>query len=187
MHGTRITCLTIKTVRLVRFNFSDTICWITAVQFSRMYSLLYAFWQKCSVCTWHQVKLWYDGCCRAVRGQIGTHVWLLLEIPPKNIHIYKLKEGSSRLDREQELRSQLSSQGLLNPVISCPNMEGVKDYSVGVQCTVLSRTFAAHFLHKRCWITWNVKRRLVRSRLHTYVCTTYAHTTIKETEEVVYS
>ena len=33
---------------------------------------------------------------------------------------------------QQELRSHLSPQGLLNPVISCPNMEGVKDSNVGV-------------------------------------------------------
>ena len=43
MHGTTITCLTIKTVlKMGCFNFDDRICGVTANQFSRMYSMLYS-------------------------------------------------------------------------------------------------------------------------------------------------
>ena len=43
MHGTKITCLTIKTVfKMGCLNFHDTICRVTADQFSRMYSMLYS-------------------------------------------------------------------------------------------------------------------------------------------------
>ena len=43
---------------------------------------------------------------------------------PKIYHVYKLKGGSRRLDQEL---SHLVSQGLLNPDITLPNLEGVKD------------------------------------------------------------
>ena len=43
MHGTRTTCLTIKTVfKMGCLNFHDTISGVTADQFSRMYSMLYS-------------------------------------------------------------------------------------------------------------------------------------------------
>ena len=50
------------------------------------------------------------------------------------LHTCKLIEGSSRLDQDiTGTKKALITQGFLNPVISCPNMEGVKDMQVSIK------------------------------------------------------
>ena len=52
-----------------------------------------------------------------------------------------LLDGSSRLDWDiTGTKKLLIVTGLLNPVISCPNMEGVKDSNVGVNKLALLQT-----------------------------------------------
>ena len=56
------------------------------------------------------------------------------------IYIYII-ERSSRVDRDiAGTKKHLSSQGFLNPVVSCPNMEGVKDNNAGVNKLALLQT-----------------------------------------------
>ena len=70
---------------------------------------------------------------------VSTIKYSLLPWQPQNIYyMYKLKDGSRRLDQDiTGTKKPLVITGALKPVIPCPNIEGVKDSNVGVSKVAL--------------------------------------------------